>query len=331
MLASLRRPLTDRRAGLLLGAPAVAVVLVIVAMVVFVAIQAWPTFQHNGLDWLFGGGTNTGPNVDKQLGSMVEGGATPPAEAYHLRAWPLIYGTALTTILAVLIGTVVSVLAAIFIVDLAPPRVRAVVVPVIRLLAAVPSVIYGLIGILVLVPFVNDNLISEGQRHSVQNVIPLTGPGVLVSVVLLTLMITPIMVSLIVDALRSVPRGWREGALALGVTTWRATMSVAIRAIRPAIIAAAVLASARALGEAIMLSMVSGSNGYAPRLQDGIIFLFEPLRPLAATIAENTESINSPALKSSLYAFALLLLLSCFVLSLGSFFIKRSLRVQGAR
>lgn len=326
MLARLRRPLTDRRAELLLGTPAVIVVLVVVAMVVFVAIQAWPSFQHNGLAWFGSGG-----KVDAQLGSMVTGTSDPPPSAYHLRAWPLIYATALTTVIAVVLGTIIAVLAAIFIVDLAPPRVRAVVVPVVRLLAAVPSVIYGLIGILVLVPALNDHVITAGQRKSVEQVIPLSGPGLLIAVALLTLMVTPIMISLIVDALRNVPRGWREGALALGVTSWRATMSVSIVAIRPAIVAAAVLASARALGEAIMLSMVSGSNAFSPNPLDGIIFLFEPLRPLAATIAENTESINSPALHASLYAMALLLLLSCLVLSVGSFLIKRSLSVQGAR
>jgi phosphate ABC transporter permease protein PstC len=324
--------MSDRRAGSLLAAPAVVVVLVIVAMLIFVTVQAWPTLQHNGVvDWLGGGATNTGPTLDQQLGSMVEGDSTPPAEAYHLKAWPLIYATALTTVLAIGLGVVIAVLAAIFIVDLAPPRVRAVVVPTVRLLAAVPSVVYGLVGVLVLVPFVNDHLISAGQRRSVEQVIPLSGPGLLVAVLLLTLMVTPIMIALIVDALRAVPRGWREGAIALGVTSWRATMSVAIRAIRPAIVAAAVLASARALGEAIMLSMVSGSNAYAPRPWDGLIFLFEPLRPLAATVAENTDSINSPALRSSLYAMALLLLLSCLVLSVGAAFIKRGLRAEQAR
>jgi phosphate ABC transporter permease protein PstC len=324
--------MTDRRAGVLLASPAVVIVLVIVAMVAFVTIQAWPTLQHNGwVDWLGGGGTNTGATVDEQLGSMVQGDGSPPPEAYALRAWPLIYATILTTVLAIGLGVVIAILAAIFIVDLAPPRVRAVVVPVVRLLAAVPSVVYGLVGILVLVPWVNDHLISEGQRQSVAQVIPLSGPGLLVAVLILTLMVTPIMIALIVDALRNVPRGWTEGAVALGVTRWRATMSVSIKAIRPAIVAAAVLASARALGEAIMLSMVSGSNGYAPRPWDGIIFLFEPLRPLAATVAENTDSINSPALRSSLYAMALLLLLSCLVLSVGAAVIKRGLRAQGAR
>ena len=326
MLRSLRRPLTDRRAERLLGASAVAVVLVIVAMVVFIAIEAWPSFRHNGLAWFGSGG-----DVDAELGDMVNAGGTPTADAYRLRAWPLLYATALTTVLAVVIGVVTAVLTAIFIVELAPPKVRAIVVPMVRLLAAVPSVIYGLIGILVLVPFVNDHLISEGQRESVAQVIQLSGPGLLVSVLILTLMITPIMVALIVDALGAVPRGWREGALALGVTRWRAVMSVSVRAIRPAIVAAAVLASARALGEAIMLSMVSGSKGFAPQPWDGLIFLFEPLRPLAATIAEQAEGIQAPALRASIYAMALVLLLSSLMLSVAGSVVKRSLRLGSAR
>ncbi|MEV4418368.1 phosphate ABC transporter permease subunit PstC [Patulibacter sp. NPDC049589] len=326
MLRNLRKPLTDRGAERILGASAVMVVLVIIAMIVFIAIAAWPSFQHNGLRW-FG----SGPDVDAELGAMIDQGANPKPSAYEFRAWPLLYATALTTVLAVGIGVVVSVLASIFIVELAPPKVRAVVVPVVRLLAAVPSVVYGLIGILVLVPFVNDHLIDEGQRESVAYVITLSGPGLLVSVVLLTLMITPIMISLVVDALSAVPRGWREGALALGVTRWRAVMSVSVRAIRPAIVAAAVLASARALGEAIMLSMVSGSKGFAPQPWDGVIFLFEPLRPLAATIAEQSEGIAAPALKSTIYAMALVLLVSSLFLSIGGSLIKRRLRLGTAR
>nr|WP_282600039.1 phosphate ABC transporter permease subunit PstC [Patulibacter sp. SYSU D01012] len=310
----------------MLGASAVAVVLVIVAMVAFIAVEAWPSFRHNGLAWFGSGG-----DVDAEMGAMVNAGSDAPADAYRLRAWPLVYATALTTVLAVAIGVVTAVLTAIFIVELAPPKVRAVVVPMIRLLAAVPSVIYGLVGILVLVPFVNDHLISEGQRESVAQVIQLSGPGLLVSVLILTLMITPIMVALIVDALGAVPRGWREGALALGVTRWRAVMSVSVRAIRPAIVAAAVLASARALGEAIMLSMVSGSKGFAPQPWDGLIFLFEPLRPLAATIAEQAEGIQAPALRASIYAMALVLLLSSLMLSVGGSIVKRSLRLGSAR
>ena len=115
-----------------------------------------------------------------------------------------------------------------------------------------------------------------------QNVILLTGAGLVVTVVILTVMITPIMVALICEALVSVPNSWREGAIALGVNPLRAMLAVTLRAARPAIVAAAVLATARALGEAIMISMVSGSRAFAPKPIDGLVFLFEPLRTLAS-------------------------------------------------
>lgn len=327
MLEKLRQPWPDRRAELMLGALASAILLLIVLMVVFVAQEAWPTFQHNGLKWLGPGG-----NVDEQIGTMVNAGARPPAADYHLRAWPLIWGTLLTTGLAVVVGMVFSVLGAIFIVEFAPARLRRVIVPVVRLLAAVPSVIYGLVGILVLVPLVGNHIVSAHDKKSVEFVVQLTGASLLVGVIVLTVMIVPIMIALIVDALQSVPRGWREGAVALGVNRWRATWTVSVRAARPAIVAAAVLASARALGEAIMLSMVTGSVGFSPNPFDGPrLFLLEPLRPLAATIVEDAESLQAPAVRSTVYAFALLLLFSSLFLSLAGFLAKQPMKKHGVR
>jgi ABC-type phosphate transport system permease subunit len=223
------------------------------------------------------------------------------------------------------------VLAAIFIVEFAPDRLRALLVPVVRLLAAVPSVIFGLIGILVLVPFVGNHIVTAGEKRSVQYVVQLSGASLLVAVVILTVMIVPIMIAIIVDALYAVPRGWKEGAVALGVNRWRAMWTVSVRAARPAIIAAAVLATARALGEAIMLSMVSGSVGFAPNPFDGPLFLLEPLRPLASTIVEDAESLQAPAVRSSVYAFALLLLFSSLFLSLAGFLAKQPMKKYGAR
>ena len=93
--------------------------------------------------------------------------------------------------------------------------------PVVRLLAAVPSVIYGLIGILVLVPFVGNHLITQGRKESVAYVVQLSGTACSWRSLILTVMITPIMIAIIVDALRAVPGSWTEGALALGVNRWR--------------------------------------------------------------------------------------------------------------
>jgi ABC-type phosphate transport system permease subunit len=197
---------------------------------------------------------------------------------------------------------------------------------VIRLLASVPSVVYGLIGVLVLVPFVGNHVISGSQKASVQSVVQITGAGLAITVVILTVMITPIMVALICEALVSVPNSWREGAVALGVNPLRAMLAVTLRAARPAIVAAAVLATARALGEAIMISMVSGSRAFSPKPVDGLVFFFEPLRTLASGIVDYHEGIGAPALGSALYAWALLLLFSAFVLSIAGYLIKLPLR-----
>jgi phosphate ABC transporter permease protein PstC len=326
MLQRFRQPWTDQRAERLLGALACLVLLVILFMVVFVAIRAWPSFEANGLSWFSAKG-----NVDNQLDRMVNSGPNPTQADYQLGAWPLIYATALTTVIAVALGLVFSVLSAIFIVEFAPERIRRIIVPIVRLLAAVPSVVYGLIGILVFVPLVGNHVISAEQKTSVQFVIQLTGGSLLVAVLILTVMITPIMVAFTVDGLYAIPRSWREGAVALGVNRWRAMWTVTVRAARPAIIAGAVLATARALGEAIMIAMVSGSKGFAPNPADGLTFFFEPLRTLAATIVEDSESINAPAMRASLYAMALLLLFGGFVLSLGSWFAKQPLKKYGVR
>lgn len=326
MLTRLRNPWSDHRAELTLGAVSLLLGAVVVAMVAFVAVHAWPTFQDDGLSWLGSGG-----NLSTQFSSMGATSAHPSASLYHLDAWPIVYGTLLSTVPAVLLGLALAIFSSIFIVELAPARLRRLAIPVIRLLASVPSVVYGLIGVLVLVPFVGNDLVTSAQKSSVQNVVQLTGAGLVVTVAILTVMITPIMVALICEALVSVPNAWREGAIALGVNPIRAILAVTLRAARPAIVAAAVLATARALGEAIMISMVSGGAFFSPKPVDGLVFLYEPLRTLASTIVDFRENISAPALGSSLYAIALLLLFSAFVLSISGYFIKLPLRKYQVR
>ena len=321
----LRRPWTDRRTELLLGALACSLLALIAGMVVFVFANAWPSFSHNGLSWLGAGG-----NVDQQLGDIFNSPADPHSYVYELGAWPLLYGTFITTAGAVVVGILVSVFAAIFIVEFAPPRLEQVLDPVVRLLAAVPSVIYGLIGVLVIVPFVGNHLISAERKESVAYVVQLTGSSLIVAVLILTVMITPIMVAIIVDALRAVPRNWTEGAAALGANRWRVMWTISVRAVRPAVIAAAVLATARALGEAIMLSMVSGSVGFAPNPLDGLTFFLEPTRPLAATIVDNADGLSVEPFGETLYAFAAVLLISAMFLSLAGWAAKQPLKRYGA-
>jgi phosphate transport system permease protein len=315
---------TDRRAERMLGALACTVLVLIAGMVVFVFAKAWPSFSHNGLHWFGSGG-----NVDRQLAAIFDSPANVDNYVYTLRAWPMLYATVLLSGVAVLCGLVFALLCAVFIVEFAPAEMRRVLEPAVRLLAAVPSVVYGLIGILVLVPFVGNHLITEGMKDSVAYVVQLDGTSMLVGAAVLTVMVTPIMIAIVVDALRAVPRGWTEGAAALGVNRWRVMWTVSVRAARPAIVAAAVLATARALGEAIMLAMVSGSVGFAPNPLDGLLFVFEPARPLAATIVDNAEGLSVVPFGQTIYAFAAVLLVSSLFLSLGGWAAKRPLKRYG--
>src|SRR6201999_3806455 len=228
--------------------------------------EAWPSFAHNGLSWFLPGG-----NVDAQIQAIFTSGDLEKAPQFMLRAWPLIWSTILTTAGAVVISFVCSLFVAVFMVEFAPAPLKLVLEPVVRLLASVPSVIYGLIGVLVLVPFIGNDLISPGAKASVTPVIQLSGYSLLAAGLILTVVVWPIMFAGFCEGLRSVPRGWIEGSLALGVNSWRTFWKVAVRTARPALVAGTVLATARALGEAVMLSMVSGSVGFAPNPFDGLI------------------------------------------------------------
>ena len=314
----------DQRAELLLGALVCVVVALLLAMFLFVFREAWPSFAHNGLGWFGPGG-----NVDNQIQAIFTSGDLGGAPVYTFHAWPLLWSTVLITGAAVVIAFVCSLFVAVFIVEFAPDWLRRVLEPVVRLLASVPSVIYGLLGVLILVPLIGNHLISQSSKQSVAFIISLSGYSLLAAVLILTVMIAPIMIAIFSDGLRAVPRGWIEGSLALGVNRWRTFWQVAVRTARPVLVAGTVLATARALGEAVMLSMVSGSVGFAPNPADGLIFFVEPSRPLAATIIRNTEELSSPPMKHTLYAIAAVLLFSAAMLSFIGWAVKQSMKRYG--
>jgi phosphate transport system permease protein len=311
----------DQRAELGLGARGCVVVLVVRAVLAFIFKEAWPSFAHNGLHWFGPGG-----NADTQIQSIFTSGDLNHTPQFLIHAWPLIWSTILTTAGAVIISFVCSLFISVFMVEFAPSSLKLVLEPVVRLLASVPSVIYGLIGVLVLVPFIGNHLISQGAKASVTPVIQLSGSSLLAAVVILTVMISPIMIAIFAEGLRSVPRGWLEGSLALGVNRWRTFWKIAVFTARPALVAGTVLATARALGESVMLSMVSGSVGFAPNPADGLVFLVEPSRGLAATILHNTDELSSPPMKHTLFAFAAVLLFSSAALSLFGWATKQPMK-----
>ncbi|HET8863157.1 MAG TPA: ABC transporter permease subunit [Solirubrobacterales bacterium] len=315
----------DQRAERLLGALVCAVVVLLLGLIATVFFRAWPSFAHNGLSWFGAGG-----NVDEQINLIYLSGLGGDHAVYTFHAWQLLWSTFLITGGAVLLAFVSSLFVAVFLVEFAPEWMSNVLAPVVRFLASVPSVIYGLLGVLVIVPFIGNHLVSESQKASVAGVISLSGYSLLAGVLILTVMIAPLMTSIFSDGIRSVRPGWLEGSLALGINRWRTTWKIAVRTARPAIVAGTVLATARAIGEAVMLAMVSGSVAFAPNPADGLIFVFEPSRPLAPTIVKNIDLLGSKPANSTLFAIAAVLLLSAAMFSLAGWAARRSMRKYGA-
>jgi ABC-type phosphate transport system permease subunit len=315
---------SDQRVERMLGVLVCAVVGLLLAMIVIVFLKGWPSFAHNGLSWFSSGG-----NVDDQLNEIFLSGQAGAAYVYTFHAWPLIWSTLLITGGAVLIALVSALFVAVFIVEFAPDWMSNILQPVVRFLASVPSVIYGLLGVVVLVPFIGNHLVTEPQKASVAGVISLSGYSLLAATTVLTVMIAPLMVSIFSDGLRSVKPGWLEGSLALGVNRWRTTWKIAVRTALPAIVAGTVLATARAIGEAVMLAMISGSVAFAPNPADGLIFIYEPSRPLAPTIVKNIDQLSSPPANATLFAIATVLLFSAATFSLAGYLARRSMRKYG--
>ncbi|MFT4034293.1 MAG: ABC transporter permease subunit [Patulibacter sp.] len=316
----------DRRAELLLGALVAVVLSFVIAMIAFVIHEGWPSFAHNGLRWFGDGG-----NVDRQAQAIFTSANFGYDWEYTFHAWPIIWGTIVVAGLAVGISFFAALFVAVFVVEFAPDWMRLILEPVIRLLASIPSVIMGLLGVLLVVPFVNDALITDEARRSVQYVVSLNGYSVIAGVFVLSLMVAPLMVAVFVDGLRSVPRGWLEGSLGLGINRWRTFWKIGVRAARPALIAGTVLATARALGEVVMLAMVCGGVGFAPNPNDGLLFFIEPAKPIAAAILQSAEELTSPPMRQTIFAMASVLLISSLLLSLAGWAAKQPMKKYGVQ
>src|ERR1700688_4349796 len=212
----------------------------------------------------------------------------PPGEKFG--ALPFIYGTVLTSVLALLIAVPLGVGAAIFLSELAPPRLSNVLTFLVELLAAVPSVIFGLLAIFTLVPLLRQYVEpflkkTLGFLPWFQG--PAYGVGYLAAGVVLAVMTFPFIISISREALLEVPREQREAALALGATKWESTWQVVVPYAKLGIMGSIFLALARALGETMAVTMVIGND---PRIKAS---LFAPGYTIAAVIAnEFSEATN---------------------------------------
>jgi phosphate transport system permease protein len=217
--------------------------------------------------------------------------------ALEFGALPFIYGTLVTSVLALIIGVPLGVGAAIFLAELAPFRLSDALAFVIELLAAVPSVIYGLLAIFTLVPFLRD-YIAPGLESTLGFLPLFKGPShgfsLLAGGCILAIMILPFIISISREVLLAVPREQREASLALGATQWETAWLVVVPYAKAGIIGSIFLALARALGETMAVTMVIGND---PKIN---LSLFAPGYSIAAIIAnefaESTSTVHTSAL-----------------------------------
>jgi phosphate transport system permease protein len=219
-------------------------------------------------------------------------------------ALPFIYGTVLTSFLALLISVPLGVGAAVYLSELAPPKVSNTLTFLVELLAAVPSVIYGLLAIFMLVPLMRD-YIAPGLEK-VLGFLPffsghIYGVGYLTAGVILAIMTFPFIISVSREALMAVPREQREAALALGATQWESTRQAVLPFARLGIMGSIFLALARALGETMAVTMVIGND---PAIHAS---LFAPGYTIAAVLANEFTEATGDIYLSSLVELGLVL------------------------
>ncbi|MCL6638069.1 MAG: phosphate ABC transporter permease subunit PstC [Firmicutes bacterium] len=265
------------------GAAALAIIST-VAIVAFIAIKGLSTFYTNGVsikEFLFS--TSWFPDREP-----AEGGPATGVLAF-------ICGSLIVSVTAVLVSAPLSIISAVFMVEIAPCWGRRVLQPAIELLAGIPSVVYGYIGLSLLVPFIRENIGGLGF-------------SVLAGVIVLSVMILPTITSVSADSLKALPGEWKEAAYALGSTRWQAVRIVLLPAARSGLITGIVLGLARAFGEALAVQMVIGNTRKIPSS------ILDPVITLTSAITMDMGYTPMGSLwNNALWSMGLLLLLmSCF-------------------
>jgi phosphate transport system permease protein len=230
-------------------------------------------------------------------------------------ALPFVFGTLVTSAVSLIMAMPLGVGAAIFLAELAPPRLSQALTFVVELLAAVPSVILGLLGIFLLVPFLREQV--EPFLQKTLGFLPffqgqMYGIGMLAASVILTIMIIPFIITISREVLLAVPVEQREAALSLGATRWEATWRVVVPYAKTGIYGSIFLALARALGETMAVTMVIGNN---PKISSS---LFAPGYTIAAVIAnEFTEATGNLYLQSLIELGLVLFLVTIIINALA--------------
>ncbi|MBQ9587361.1 MAG: phosphate ABC transporter permease subunit PstC [Bacteroidales bacterium] len=219
---------------------------------------------------------------------------------------PFLMGTVWVTLLSITIALPISLLTAVFLTEYARPIIKKFVFPVLDILAALPSVIYGVWGVLVIVPWISKSVAPHFVDFS-------TGYTVLAAGIVLSVMVVPLLVSLFIEVFSSVPVELREASLSLGATRWQTALRVVMRKSLAGILASSVLAVSRAMGETIAVLMVCGCVVGMPH------GLLDACYPIPALIANNYgEMLSIPLYESALMFAALMLFAVVLIFNLVS-------------
>ena len=291
-------------------AAALAAVVLLGAILWKVLDLAWPAIQQYGLAFI----------TDKAWDPVRQ----------NFGALPFIYGTAISSLIALVIATPLAIGIALWLSELAPRGVRGIVGSLVEMLAAIPSVVLGLWGILVLGPFLAQHV--EPWLHEHFGFIPIFGPptatgtGLFTAGLILTIMIVPIVASICRELFLQVPDELEEGALALGSTRWEMVRGVILPATRTGIAAAIILGLGRALGEAIAVTQVIGGGRQISSN------LFGPSDTLASKIAASYQGAATAIEQSALlYLAAILLVIGLVTNFVAQVIVRRFDPLRGAR
>ncbi|MGO0055321.1 phosphate ABC transporter permease subunit PstC [Streptococcus suis] len=272
------------------------IVFIVAMILIFVAQRGLSTFFVDGVsitDFLFG--------------SKWE----PSSKIFG--ALPMISGSFIVTILSAVVATPIAIGAAVFMTEISPKRGAKILQPVIELLVGIPSVVYGFIGLQVVVPFVRS--IFGG-----------TGFGILSGVFVLFVMILPTVTFMTVDSLRAVPRRYREASLAMGATRWQTIWRVILNAAKPGIFTAVIFGMARAFGEALAIQMVVGNSAVIPTS------LTTPAATLTSVLTMGIgNTVMGTVQNNVLWSLALVLLLMSLIFNMIMKFITREGKKNYAR
>jgi phosphate transport system permease protein len=283
------------------GVVSLAAPLALAAIVVVVAREAGPSIHRFGLAFLK---TQTWNPVTDKFGAL-----------------PFIYGTVLTSFLALALALPIGVGVALFLVEPGLSRVRGIIGTGVELLAAIPSVVYGIWGLYVLAPWLLLH-VSQPLADRFPHVAILAGPArqtsILIASLVLAVMVLPTLASISREVIRAVPTGMREAGVALGSTWWETTWKIVLPAARPGIFGASILGLGRALGETIAVAMVIGNR---PDIQ---LSWLQPASTLAAVIANEFSEATGPIYPAALRECGLVLMLVTLSVNILALLLVRS-------